>query len=188
MRYLLRDSRFGLVALLFEESDGSDLVRRVILSRPGQTARAALRAATEAHTPATRSSARVRALADRIAEFLSGEPHRFDLRDVALADCPSFQQRVLRAEHAIPRGRVSSYGRIAAALGCPGASRAVGNALARNPFPIVIPCHRALRSDRTLGGYQGGQKMKRALLEAEGICFDGRGRALVDRWHLPRVR
>jgi methylated-DNA-[protein]-cysteine S-methyltransferase len=187
MRYLLRDSRFGPVALLFEESDGPQRVRRVILPRPGQSARAALRAA-EAHSPARRVSARIRGLADRIAEFLSGEPHRFDLREVALADCPAFQQRVLRAEHSIPRGRVSSYGRIADALGSPGASRAVGNALARNPFPIVIPCHRALRSDRTLGGYQGGQRMKRALLEAEGICFDARGRALVDRWHEPRGR
>jgi methylated-DNA-[protein]-cysteine S-methyltransferase len=57
----------------------------------------------------------------------------------------------------------------------------VGNALATNPFPIVIPCHRAIRSDGTLGGYQGGLAMKRALLEQEGVDLDERGKVLSPR-------
>jgi methylated-DNA-[protein]-cysteine S-methyltransferase len=61
-------------------------------------------------------------------------------------------------------------------LGKPSAARAVGRALATNPFPIIIPCHRAVRSDGSLGGYQGGLAMKRALLEMEGVEFDARGR------------
>jgi methylated-DNA-[protein]-cysteine S-methyltransferase len=73
---------------------------------------------------------------------------------------------------------VSTYRRIAGHLGVPGGARAVGNALATNPFPIVIPCHRAIRSDGTLGGYQGGLVMKRALLEQEGVDIDERGRVL----------
>lgn len=186
MRYLLHESPRGLFALLFEESAADGRVRRVILPRPGRAVRVALREAAIA--PAAAASAVIRTLADRIAAFISGEPYVFDLRDVAIEECSPFQQRVLRAEHTIPRGRVSSYGRIAAALGCSRASRAVGNALARNPFPIVIPCHRALRSDRHLGGYQGGQRMKRALLEAEKIRFDPQGRAIVSRWYVPRVR
>ncbi len=80
------------------------------------------------------------------------------------------------AEYGIPRGSVSTYGRMAAHLGIPGGARAVGNALATNPFPIVIPCHRAIRSDGTLGGYQGGLAMKRILLEQEGVVIDDRGR------------
>ncbi|HUV77781.1 MAG TPA: MGMT family protein [Desulfobacterales bacterium] len=56
---------------------------------------------------------------------------------------------------------------------------AVGTALAKNPFPIIIPCHRAVRSDGTLGGYQGGLEMKRALLEMEGVCFDTLDRVLT---------
>ena len=76
----------------------------------------------------------------------------------------------------IPRGRVSTYKRIAAHLGSPTGARAVGNALAGNPFPIIIPCHRAVRSDMSLGGYQGGLSMKRRLLEMEGITFDDTGR------------
>jgi methylated-DNA-[protein]-cysteine S-methyltransferase len=92
--------------------------------------------------------------------------------------CPGFQRRVLLAEHGIPRGSVSSYSRIASHLGVERGARAVGSALATNPFPILIPCHRAIRSDGTLGGYQGGLKMKRTLLEMEGVAFDGSGRVL----------
>jgi alkylated DNA nucleotide flippase Atl1 len=58
--------------------------------------------------------------------------------------------------------------------------RAVGTALARNPFPLVVPCHRAVRSDRTLGGFQGGLEMKRALLEMEGVEFDSKNRVQPD--------
>ena len=84
------------------------------------------------------------------------------------------------AEYRIPRGRISTYGRIAKHIGAPGAARAVGTALATNPFPIVIPCHRALRADGGVGGYQGGAKMKRSLLEMEGIAFDDSGKARLD--------
>jgi len=61
-------------------------------------------------------------------------------------------------------------------VGRPNGARAVGNALANNPFPVIVPCHRAIRTDRSLGGYQGGFKMKRTLLEMEGIDFDDTGR------------
>jgi len=67
-------------------------------------------------------------------------------------------------------------------LSSPNAARAVGNALANNPFPIIIPCHRAIRSDRSLGGYQGGLEMKRTLLGMEGIEFDDSGRAVTDNF------
>ena len=76
----------------------------------------------------------------------------------------------------IPRGAVSTYQRIARHVGRPNGARAVGNALANNPFPVIVPCHRAIRTDRSLGGYQGGFKMKRTLLEMEGIDFDDTGR------------
>jgi methylated-DNA-[protein]-cysteine S-methyltransferase len=100
----------------------------------------------------------------------------FPLEIIRLDLCSEFQQGVLRAEHGIPRGSISTYQRIAGHLGKPSGARAVGQALANNPFPIIIPCHRAIRSNRTLGGYQGGLAMKRALLEMEGIRFDDTGR------------
>ena len=89
----------------------------------------------------------------------------------------------MRAEHAIPRGSVSTYGLIAAHVGVPGGARAVGNALASNPFPLIVPCHRAIRSDLHIGGFQSGTEMKRALLEKEGIIFDEAGRVICKRLH-----
>jgi methylated-DNA-[protein]-cysteine S-methyltransferase len=96
--------------------------------------------------------------------------------------CPPFQQRVLRAEARVPAGRVTTYGRLAERIGAPGAARAVGHALALNPFPLIIPCHRAVRSDGALGGFQGGLAMKRKLLEREGVSFSPSGKALVDKY------
>lgn len=81
-----------------------------------------------------------------------------------------FEREVLAALRRIPAGQVRTYRAIARALGDPGAARAVGMACARNPLPLLIPCHRVVRSDGGLGGYslRGGVDLKRRLLEAEG--------------------
>ena len=95
-----------------------------------------------------------------------------------LDSCPPFQQAVLRATARIPRGQVRTYGQLAAQLGKPGAARAVGNALAANPFPLVIPCHRVVRAGGRLGGFGGGSALKRALLAREGVAIGETGRVL----------
>ena len=110
-------------------------------------------------------------LAKNIADFFKGETKQFNLDKIDLAQCSEFQKRVLTAEYGIPRGWVSTYGRIAKHIGYPRAVRAVGRALATNPFPVVIPCHRAVSGNGALGGYQGGLIMKKKLLELEGIHF-----------------
>lgn len=180
-RKLVEATPFGPVALLWSELDGRPTVFRVLLPRPGASAAAqALRLYPESRRA---SCAAIDALAPRIEAFLAGEAVAFSLDLAALRTRPPFQQAVLRAEYAIPRGRVSAYGLIAARLGKPKAARAVGQALAANPFPIIVPCHRAVRSDGGLGGFQGGPAMKRALLEREGVAFDGAGRVAVRRFH-----
>ena len=80
-----------------------------------------------------------------------------------------FQQAVWRARMSIPEGQTRSYMWIAQRIGKPGAVRAVGNALGKNPFAPVVPCHRVIKSDGTLGGFSapGGLKAKRALLKKE---------------------
>ena len=82
-----------------------------------------------------------------------------------------FQRRVWEAMQLIPRGRVTTYGEIARYLGSPGAVRAVGTAVGRNPFAPTIPCHRVVRSDGRIGNYSGGEgvKTKIALLNEEGV-------------------
>lgn len=90
---------------------------------------------------------------------------------VDLSRVGSFQRRVLEQLRRIPRGEVRTYRDIAREIGHPGATRAVGTACARNPVPLLIPCHRVIRSDGGLGGYslRGGVALKRRLLEGEGV-------------------
>lgn len=78
-----------------------------------------------------------------------------------------FQRRVWEAVRRVPLGAVCTYGELARRVGTPGGGRAVGNALGANPVPLVIPCHRVIQSDRSLGGFSGGLRWKRFLLEHE---------------------
>jgi methylated-DNA-[protein]-cysteine S-methyltransferase len=177
--HIVHRTRFGTAVILWETRSDKPMVRQILLSRPGLPAQTALK---EQFPDSVPSSCRlIDDLAGRIAAFLDGADVRFALEQVQLDLCPPFQRRVLLAEYGIPRGSVSTYGRIAAHLGVGGGARAVGNALATNPFPIVIPCHRAIRSDGTLGGYQGGLAMKRALLEQEGVTIDERDKVRSPR-------
>jgi methylated-DNA-[protein]-cysteine S-methyltransferase len=82
-----------------------------------------------------------------------------------------FRRAVLDATAAIPRGATATYGQVAAAAGSPRAVRAAGSALAGNPLPIIIPCHRVLRSDGAVGAYLGGTAMKRRLLAMEAAAL-----------------
>jgi methylated-DNA-[protein]-cysteine S-methyltransferase len=75
----------------------------------------------------------------------------------------------------IPEGKVTTYGDIAKALGKPGASRAIGRILNKNPNPIVVPCHRVVMSDGSIGGYAFGKIRKKELLKKEGLRFTGDG-------------
>ncbi|HMK34580.1 MAG TPA: methylated-DNA--[protein]-cysteine S-methyltransferase [Desulfomonilaceae bacterium] len=83
----------------------------------------------------------------------------------------AFQREVWRELTRIPYGELRSYGEIAAAVGNPRGARAVGLANKKNRIPIVIPCHRVIKSDGALGGYDSGVEIKRALLELEGVRF-----------------
>lgn len=92
---------------------------------------------------------------------------------VDLSRLSAFGRAVLTVTAEIPFGQVRSYTWVAEQVGRPGAVRAVGSALARNPVPVVIPCHRVVRSDGRVGEYAFGAACKRALLEREGVELDG---------------
>ena len=109
-------------------------------------------------------------LADAIGqlrEYLSGERDAFDL-GLDLSQGTIFQQAVWRTTMTIPYGQVYSYGQVAALMAKPRAARAVGNALGRNPVPVIVPCHRVVTADGSLGGFSIGLPLKRALLRIEG--------------------
>ena len=101
----------------------------------------------------------------QLAAYFAGERQEFDL-PLRLAGT-DFQRRVWAALREIPYGSTLSYGALAARVGTPGGSRAVGLANGRNPVAVIVPCHRVIAADGALGGYGGGLERKRTLLELE---------------------
>ena len=151
----------GVVGVQLPEAREIETRARLLLRFPG---------AREAPPPPD-----VRRAIGGIVALLRGEPS--DLSAVALdMDCvPPFHRRVYEVARTIPPGATLSYGDVAARLGEPGAARAVGQALGRNPFAIVVPCHRVLAAGGEVGGFSanGGITTKLRLLALEGALANG---------------
>jgi methylated-DNA-[protein]-cysteine S-methyltransferase len=178
---IIKSTPFGPVGIIWNGSNQNPEITRILLSKPGVSAEDKV---SQLYPGSQASScAGIDNMADAIRRFLEGENIEIPLDAADFAICTDFQKSVLLAEYAIPRGSVSTYRMIAEYLGRKNGARAVGNALANNPFPLIIPCHRAIRSDFSLGGYQGGLEMKLALLEMEGIRFDTAGRVICKDCH-----
>jgi O-6-methylguanine DNA methyltransferase len=124
------------------------------------------------HGRPSRSGEDVAAVKAQVLDYLAGKITSFGV-EFDISTQTEFQRRVLQATLKVPRGQVATYSEIAKTIGKPKASRAVGQALRRNPIPIVIPCHRVIASDGTLGGYAGvmGDKRKIKLLKLEGVML-----------------
>lgn len=103
-----------------------------------------------------------------LEEYFGGKRKRFEA-PIDLRWGTPFQRKVLEAASRIPFGECECYSGIAKSIGRPQAQRAVGNALGKNPVPIMIPCHRVVATGGGLGGYTGGLDIKRTLMEIEGI-------------------
>jgi methylated-DNA-[protein]-cysteine S-methyltransferase len=160
--YATLDSPFGP---LLAASTPRGVVR---LAFPEESEEAVLERLSERLSPRIlRAPARLDPLARQLDEYFEGRRRTFETElDWSLIG--TFGRRVLSVTAAIPYGGVLSYGQVAGEAGSPRGSRAAGNALGSNPIPIVIPCHRVLRSGGALGGYGGGLDRKRWLLELEG--------------------
>ena len=150
-RIFVAASAGGLVRVSFPRSEASFVgeLRRCLGTEP------------------IRSRARTEHIVHQLRAYFAGERRRFDVR-LDLSGTSPFQRRVLMAAASVPAGEVVSYGEIARRIGQPHGSRAVGQALGRNPIPIVIPCHRVIAAGGRIGGYGGGLAIKRKLLRLEG--------------------
>jgi methylated-DNA-[protein]-cysteine S-methyltransferase len=149
---LVAATRRGLVRLAFPEEDTDSVLEGM--------ARKLSPRIVEAPTP-------LDPVRRELDEYFAGRRRLFGVAlDWSLIG--PFGRRVLRVTSEIPYGGVLSYAEVAAEAGSPRGSRAAGNALGSNPIPIVIPCHRVLRSGGAIGGYGGGPERKRWLLELEG--------------------
>ena len=112
-------------------------------------------------------------LPERLRRYAEGEA--VDLgEDVRIVTGTPFQRQVWQALIDIPRGETRSYAWVARRVGRPRSARAVGQAVGSNPLPVLIPCHRVLASDGSLGGYGGGLEMKEELLSLEGVSVPRR--------------
>ena len=100
-------------------------------------------------------------------DYFSGQPNKFPW-SLDLEHATPFQRQVWEATRSIPYGETRSYSWVAKCIGKPAAVRAVGQALGKNPLPIVVPCHRVIAADGDLRGFGGGLEMKRNLLRLEG--------------------
>jgi methylated-DNA-[protein]-cysteine S-methyltransferase len=109
-------------------------------------------------------------VAVELREYFKGERNHFEVPFDFTGISP-FSKSVLQATTEVPFGHLTSYRGIAERIGQPTATRAVGNALGRNPIPVVIPCHRIVRSDSSIGGYTGGLQIKHKLLALEGVML-----------------
>ena len=146
----------GLVGVQLPEADEMETRERMLRRFP---------AAAETPPPP-----KVRAAIDAIVALLQGEPSDLSAIALDMEDVAPFHRRVYEVARAIPPGRTLAYGDVAARAGAPGAARAVGQALGRNPFPIIVPCHRVVAAGGKIGGFSahGGTATKRRMLAIEG--------------------
>jgi methylated-DNA-[protein]-cysteine S-methyltransferase len=148
---LLAATPAGLVRVAFDREGHDDVLARL---------------ATDVSPRILRSPARLDDVARQLDEYFAGGRHRFDVPvDLQLAH--GFRRTVLDHLRDITYGTTASYSAVAAASGSPAAVRAVGSACANNPVPVIVPCHRVVRSDGSIGQYLGGPEAKRALLDLE---------------------
>jgi methylated-DNA-[protein]-cysteine S-methyltransferase len=179
-KFTLFDTEIGRCGLAW----GTGGIVGVQLPEGGDSAtRARMRARFDGVTEGTPPPAVKRAIAE-IQALLRGEPRRLEQIQLDMGGVPAFHQKVYALARTIAPGETLSYGEVAERVGSPGAARAVGQALGRNPFAIVVPCHRVLASGGRVGGFSanGGVATKLRMLSIEGArpndsspLFDGDG-------------
>ena len=163
LRYVTFDTEFGR----FLVASGDSGLKAVRFSKDLDVERALAEETRGEHALAVEDRICLRRIVDDVRAYLSGKhvefSHKLDLSGVT-----DFNRKVLSVVRRIPYGTLRSYKWVAREAGAPRATRPVGQALSRNPLPIVVPCHRVVNSDGSLGGYSGGgTDMKRRLIEIE---------------------
>jgi methylated-DNA-[protein]-cysteine S-methyltransferase len=164
LKYTVANINVGWVGVL---GSRSGLLR---LTLPQDSAREAERLLGGGVKEAVRSDGFFADLLARLNSYFAGQRVAFDDR-LDLSAASAFQGEVWRLARLIPYGETRSYGWLAERLGKAGAGRAVGQALARNPLPIIVPCHRVVAKDGRLGGYSGGIDRKKFLLKLESAAI-----------------
>jgi methylated-DNA-[protein]-cysteine S-methyltransferase len=160
IKYAVASTKFGFVGLVGSESG------LAILTLPKSTREAVLSELKEFAADAIEDTSAFSDLPHQLQRYFNGEKVSF-LDSLDLSGATAFQRDVWNITRSVPYGETRTYAWVAQQIGSPRASRAVGGALARNPFPIIVPCHRVVASNGNLGGFSGGLALKKRLLELE---------------------
>jgi methylated-DNA-[protein]-cysteine S-methyltransferase len=166
-QYCLFDTAFGVCGLAWND-DGLTRLRLPASDATGMQAELALTAQRASAKPTM-----IAALIADICRYMAGGRTDFSAAVIDIAWTPAFDQDVYRAARRIAWGQTVTYGEIARRIDAPDTARAVGRALARNPLPLIVPCHRVLASNGKLGGFSapGGVATKARLLALEGVLL-----------------
>ena len=165
IKFAIVSTKFGWVGL------GGSEVGLVLLTLPKSSRKAALSGIKEFAGDAVEDTSAFSDLPYRLQGYFDGEKVSFP-DSLDLSGATTFHRAVWNATRSIPYGETRTYAWVAQQIGRPQAFRAVGGALARNPFPIIVPCHRVLASNGNLGGFSGGLALKKRLLELEAALLD----------------
>lgn len=171
---IINNSPIGEISIIW--SNNPFKIEEIILSNPQKTSN---EIANDKYPNAQLKKApkKLKRIIKELNKYFNEKEAHFSLDYLNLDKLSDFQRKVLIAEFNTKKGTVNSYGQLAKTVDNPKAYRAVGSALSKNPFPIIIPCHRTVKSDRTIGGFGGvksGLESKKILLELEGIMVEGR--------------
>ena len=155
------------------------LIEEIIISNPNKTSSqiAKEKYEKEEELAINKKSKQLNNVLKEMDNYFKEKDYKFSLEYLNLDKFTPFQRKVLETEFKTKKGTVNTYKGLAKASGSPKAYRSVGRALSKNPYPIIIPCHRTVKSDGTIGGFGGvaeGLESKKTLLELDGLMIQGR--------------
>lgn len=177
-KYIINPSPIGEITIIWRKKPQFQ-IEEIILSNPNKTSSQIAKEKYEKEEELTihKKSKRFNKVLKEMDKYFKEKDFKFSLEYLNMDKLKPFQRAVLEAEFNTEKGTVNTYKDIAIAIGRPKAYRAVGSALAKNPFPIIIPCHRTVKADRTIGGFggfAGGLESKKTLLELDGLMIQGK--------------
>ena len=177
-KHIITDSPIGEITIIWRKKPQFQ-IEEIILSNPDKTSSqiAKEKYEQEDDLKVNKKSKQLHKVLKELDNYFNEKDCEFSLEYLNLDKFTPFQRKVLEAEFKTKKGTVNTYKELAKDAGNPKAYRAVGNALSKNPYPIIIPCHRTVKSDRTIGGFGGfgeGLESKKTLLELDGLMIQGK--------------
>jgi methylated-DNA-[protein]-cysteine S-methyltransferase len=161
-QFVVYESSLGYIVIVIRNG------KIISLDVKGEGMYEARKMVSKLHPDATESFTPFKTIRTLLDRYLQGREVDFEI-EVDISHLGTFTQKVLNELRKIPYGETRTYGWLAKKAGKPGAARAVGQALKRNPIPIIIPCHRVIRDNGTIGGFSMGINIKERLLALEGV-------------------